>query len=258
MKKAILLFTFLLFSLQIVAQSKKEIIETLKIRIDSLHSEIKNRDINFEKAQAATESNKEAIQQTISKLEQDIAYLKGQMDVIKKNGDKLLEKNMQLINTVAVLKDSISVLQNNLAANGSSSTDSDFNRKAKAAFDSVNNDEYTNNVFDNISVENDIIKDSFNQVCNDEGCVSYVLTDQFLVMSYRVSGAADMGTYIIDLNSGKNIIHDYDRYIYVTGFDKQKNVLKIETDNLDNIGRYWKKGTYNLKTKICQLGKKEY
>ena len=84
MKKAILLFTFLLFSLQIVAQSKKEIIETLKIRIDSLHSEIKNRDFNFEKAQAATESNKEAIQQTISKLEQDIAFLKGQMDVIKK------------------------------------------------------------------------------------------------------------------------------------------------------------------------------
>ena len=50
MKKSILLVTFLLLSLNIVAQSKKEIIETLKIRIDSLHSEIKNRDIIFEKA----------------------------------------------------------------------------------------------------------------------------------------------------------------------------------------------------------------
>lgn len=258
MKKAVLLFTFLLLSLNIVAQSKKEIIETLKIRIDSLHSEIKNRDSNFEKAQAAANSNIEAMLKSISKLEQDITLLKGQLDVAQKNNDKLLENNMQLNNRLAVLKDSVTFLQNNLAAKASLSSDSDFDKKVKAAFDKIKNKEYTNNMFDSISVEKDIIKDSFNQFCNDDGCVSYVLTDQFLVMSYRVSGAADMGTYIMDLNSGKNIIHDYDRYIYVTGFDKQKNVLKIETDNLDNIGRYWKKGTYNLKTKICQLGKKEY
>lgn len=258
MKKTILLFTFLLFSLNIIAQSKKEIIETLKTRIDSLHAEIKNRDINFEKAQALAYSNKEAMLKSISKLEQDITLLKGQLDVAQKNNDKLLENNMQLNNRVVVLKDSVTILQNNLAANESSSTDSDFDKKVKAAFENIKNEEYTNNRFDSISVEKDIIKDSFNHVCNDYGCVSYVLTDQFLVMSYRVSGAADMGTYIIDLNSGKNIIHNNDRYIYVNGFDKQKNVLKIETDNLDNIGRYWKKGTYNLKTKICQLGKKEY
>lgn len=258
MKKAILLFTFLLFSLQIVAQSKKEIIETLKIRIDSLHSEIKNRDINFEKAQAQANSNKEALQLTISKLEQDIAFLKGQLDVTQKTNDKLVENNTQLTIRVAELKDSISSIQQNIEAQEAQPIYSDFDRKVKAAFDSVNNYEYTNNVFDNISVENDIIKDSFNQSCNDDGCISYVLTDQFLVMSYRVSGAADMGTFVIELNSGKNMINVNDRYIYVNGFDKEKNILKIETDNLDNIGRYWKKGTYNLKTKVCQLGKKEY
>jgi regulator of replication initiation timing len=258
MKKAILLFTFLLFSLQIVAQSKKEIIETLKIRIDSLHSEIKNRDINFEKAQALANSNKEALQLTISKLEQDIAFLKGQLDVTQKTNDKLVENNTQLTIRVAELKDSISFIQQNIEAQEAQPIYSDFDRKVKAAFDSVNNYEYTNNVFDNISVENDIIKDSFNQSCNDDGCISYVLTDQFLVMSYRVSGAADMGTFVIELNSGKNMINVNDRYIYVNGFDKEKNILKIETDNLDNIGRYWKKGTYNLKTKVCQLGKKEY
>jgi chromosome segregation ATPase len=168
MKNTFLLFTFLLLSLNIVAQSKKEIIETLKLRIDSLHSEIKNRDSNFEKAQAEANSNKEAMQLAISKLEKDIAFLKGQMDVIKRNGDKLLENNNQLNNRVAVLKDSITFLQNNLAAKMSLSSDSNFDKKVKAAFDTVNNDEYTNNVFDNISVENDIIKDSFNQVCNDD------------------------------------------------------------------------------------------
>ena len=113
MKKAILLFSFLLFSLQLIAQSKKEIIETLKIRIDSLHAEIKNRDINFEKAQVLANSNKETMQQTISKLEQDMAFLKGQLDVTQKTNDKLLENNTQLTIKVAELKDSISILQQN-------------------------------------------------------------------------------------------------------------------------------------------------
>ena len=128
MKKAILLFTFLLFSLQIVAQSKKEIIETLKIRIDSLHSEIKNRDINFEKAQALANSNKEALQQTISKLEQDIAFLKGQLDVTQKTNDKLVENNTQLTIRVAELKDSISALQQNIEAQEAQPIYSDFDK----------------------------------------------------------------------------------------------------------------------------------
>ena len=256
MKKAVLLFTFLLLSLNIVAQSKKEIIETLKIRIYSLHSEIKNRDSNFEKAQAAANSNIEAMLKSISKLEQDITLLKGQLDVAQKNNDKLLENNMQLNNRLAVLKDSVTFLQNNLAAKASLSSDSDFDKKVKAAFDKIKNKEYTNNMFDSISVEKDIIKDSFNEICND-GCVSFVLTEQILVMSYT-GGVAFMGTHIIDLNTGKDILNENNSYFYVNGFDKEKSILKIDTNGLDNIGRYWKYGTYNLKTKICQFGKKEY
>ena len=257
MKKTILLFTFLLFSLNIIAQSKKEIIETLKIRIDSLHAEIKNRDINFEKAQALANSNKEAMLKSISKLEQDITLLKGQLDVAQKNNDKLLENNMQLNNRVAVLKDSISFLQNNLAAIQSLSSDNDFDRKVQAAFDKIKNKEYTNNMFDSISVEKDIIKDSFNEIC-DDGCVSFVLTEQILVMSYNVNGTAFMGTHIIDLNTGKDILNENNSYFYVNGFEKEKSILKIDTNGLDNNGRYWKYGTYNLKTKVCQFGKKEY
>jgi regulator of replication initiation timing len=257
MKKLILLVTFLLLSLNIVAQSKKEIIETLKIRIDSLHSEIKNRDINFEKAQALANSNKDALQLTISKLEQDIAFLKGQLDVTQKTNDKLVENNTQLTIRVAELKDSISTLQQNIEAQEAQPIYSDFDRKVIAAFEKIKNDESTNNMFDNISVERDIIKDSYNQIC-DNGCVSFVLTDQILVLSLNVDGITFMRTYIIDLNTGNDILNENNSYFYVNGFDKEKNILKIDTNGLDNNGRYWKYGTYNLKTKICQFGKKEY
>ncbi len=259
MKKTFLLFTFLLLSLNIVAQSKKEIIETLKIRIDSLHSEIKNRDINFEKAQAAANSNKEAMLKSISKLEQDITLLKGQLDVAQKNNDKLLENNMQLNNRLAVLKDSITFLQNNLAAKASLSSDSDFDKKVKAAFDKIKKNmtsESPTDFFDNISVENDIIKNTYNEICNYL-CVSFVSTEQFLVMSYLGRGA-DFGTSIIDLNSGNDILTENKSAFYVKGFDKEKSVLKIETSGFDDNGRYTQNGSYNLKTKICQLGKKEY
>jgi hypothetical protein len=259
MKKTILLFTILFFSLNIVGQSKKEIIETLKSRIDSLHSEIKNCDINFEKAQALANSNKEALQLTISKLEQDIAFLKGQLDVTQKTNDKLVENNTQLNNRLAVLKDSVTFLQKNLAAKASLSSDSDFDKKVKAAFEKLKRNEILSYWLDSISLEKDIIKDSYNEVCNDNGeCTSFVLTEQFLIVSYRANGPGPKEILIIDLNSGKNIINENESYLYVNGYDKEKGILKIETDGLDNNGRYWKEGTYNLKTKIRQLGKKEY
>jgi hypothetical protein len=257
MKRTILLFTILFFSLNIVGQSKKEIIETLKTRIDSLHSEIKNRDSNFEKAQAVANSNIEAMLKSISKLEQDITLLKGQLDVAQKNNDKLLENNMQLNNRLAVLKDSVTFLQNNLAAKASLSSDSDFDKKVKAAFDKIKNKEYTNNMFDSISVEKDIIKDSFNEIC-DEGCVSFVLTDKFLVMSYRIQDVVDCGTSIIDLSSGNDLLENSKTNIYVDGYEKDKSILNISSEGYDNNGRFSKKGTYNLKTKVCQFGKKEY
>jgi TolA-binding protein len=256
MKKAVLLFTILHFSLNIVAQSKKEIIETLKIRIDSLHSEIKNRDIIFEKAQAQANSIKEAMQQTISKLEQDIAFLKGQLDVTQKTNDKLVENNTQLTIRVAELKDSISILQQNIEAQEALPIYSDFDLKVRAAFEKIKNDESTNNMFDNISVERDIIKNSFNQVC-ENGCVSFVLTDQILVLSYS-AGVAFMGTHIIDLNTGRELMDGKNSYVYVTDYDEARGLLKIQTSGIDSKGRYFKEGTYNLRTKTSQLIKKEY
>ena len=111
-------------------------------------------------------------------------------------------------------------------------------------------------MFDNISVERDIIKNSFNQVC-ENGCVSFVLTDQILVLSYS-EGVAFMGTHIIDLNTGRELMDGKNSYVYVTDYDEERSLLKIQTSGIDSKGRYFKEGTYNLRTKTSQLIKKEY
>ncbi len=264
MKKTVILFALLLLNLNLFAQSKKEIIQTLNIRIDSLKLEITNRDIKFEKEQATSNSHKELMLLNISKLENTIVYLKAQIDSANKNNVQLQETINQLnskllINndSIVILKKEISGLNNKLAQNLNQSSNDDFNKKLKAAFEKIKNNEYTNNMFDNLSVEKDIIKDSYNEIC-DEGCVSVLLTDKTLVMSYRAEGF--QGTFIIDLNTGKDVLENQNSSIYVSDYDKVKGVLKIETDGLDNSGRgrYFRKGTFDLKTKILQLGKKEY
>lgn len=257
--KKIILFTFLLLNLNLFAQSKKEIIQTLTTRIDSLKLEITNRDIKFEKEQASSNSNKELMLLNISKLENNILVLNANIDSTKKNNEQLQENITQLKSKLLVLNDSIVILkkENKLASNLSLSSSDDFNKKVKAAFEKIKKGEYNNNMFDNLSIEKDIIKDSYKEI-NDEGFVSVVLTDKVLVMSYMIDGTHQ--TYIIDLNTGKDLLENQNSSIYVSDYDKEKGVLKIETNGLDNSGqgRYFRKGTYDLKTKILQLGKKEY
>ena len=109
--KKIVLFTFLLLNLNLFAQSKKEIIQTLTTRIDSLKLEITNRDIKFEKEQASSNSNKELMLLNISKLENNILVLNAKIDSAKKNNEQLQESITQLKSKLLVLNDSIVILK---------------------------------------------------------------------------------------------------------------------------------------------------
>jgi hypothetical protein len=77
-------------------------------------------------------------------------------------------------------------------------------------------------------------------------------------MSYRIQDVVDCGTSIIDLSSGNYLLENSKTNIYVDGYEKDKSILNISSEGYDNNGRFSKKGTYNLKTKVCQFGKKEY
>jgi hypothetical protein len=255
--KKIILFILLLLNLNLFAQSKKEIIQTLTTRIDSLKLELTNRDIKFEKEQASSNSNKELMLLSISKLENNILVLNAKIDSTKKDNEQLQESITQLKSKLLVINDSIVILkkENKLASNLSLSSSDDFNKKVKDAFELViqSGMDY---LFENISVEKDIIKDSYNQVCSNK-CLSFVLTKQFLVVSYR-EAMSSIGTYIIDLNSEKIILTENNSYVfYVEGFDKEKNILKIFGCVYDK-NQYTQNGKYNLKTRIIQWVKKRY
>jgi len=111
MKKSELLTAILLLSLNVFAQSKKEIIQSLTTRIDSLKLEIANRDIKFEKEQVTSNSNKELMLLNISKLENTIVNLKAQIDSAKKSNEQLQDNLNQLNSKLLVLNDSIVTLK---------------------------------------------------------------------------------------------------------------------------------------------------
>jgi uncharacterized protein (TIGR02145 family) len=97
MKKILIIFGFLLLNLNLSAQSKKEIIQTLTNRIDSLNLEITNRDSKFEKELSSLNKDKELLLFNISKLENNLISLK----------ENITKLNSKLF----VFKDSIDILK---------------------------------------------------------------------------------------------------------------------------------------------------
>lgn len=98
MKKILFILNFMLLNFNLVAQSKKEIIQILNNRIDSLNIEIINRDKKFEKELSTKSKDKELMLVNISKLE--------------KKTDSLQESITLLKRKLSVFKDSIDILNN--------------------------------------------------------------------------------------------------------------------------------------------------
>lgn len=61
MKNKILLLTFIISTSSVIAQSKKEIIEILNTRIDSLNIEIKKRDVRYEQEAISCSKNNQTL-----------------------------------------------------------------------------------------------------------------------------------------------------------------------------------------------------
>ena len=103
-----------------------------------------------------------------------------------------------------------------------------------------------------------LVRDSLNKICNDDRCVSFLLTDGFLVATYKVNTLVEFDTQIIDLISNQNIIGSIKNKIYVESFDKEKNILIISSEGYDENGRYWQNGTWDFENKKLNLMTKEY
>ncbi len=108
MKILILQLTLLLSVFNVKAQSKKEIISILSIRIDSLNSEIKNRDVKFEIEGVSNNKYRESTMAQIKKLEYDHQSLKNNFDSINILNRKLNDDNQKLQSQLKTSKDSLS------------------------------------------------------------------------------------------------------------------------------------------------------
>jgi hypothetical protein len=251
MKIKILLLAFILCTSSAFGQSKKEIIETLNIRIDSLNMEIKKRDIKHEQEVISNSKYNETLLSQIRKHENDIQLSKILIDSIQNINNQLSENNLKLRKKLVTLKDSIS----KLISNNLSSIDIEKANVAAGLSKVKSKWDYFMAEFADVKY---IIKDSLNEICNDERCVSFLLTNSFLVVTYRINEVVEFDTQIIDLNSNQDLLSSSKSKIYVEGFDKEKNILQISSEGYDSSGRYWQYGTWSFNEKTIKLGKKEY
>lgn len=107
MKILFLKLTLLLSVFNVKAQSKKEIISILNIRIDSLNSEIKNRDVKLEIEVVSYNKYRESTMAQIKKLEYDLQSLKNNFDSINILNSKLYDDNQKLQSQLKTSKDSL-------------------------------------------------------------------------------------------------------------------------------------------------------
>ena len=251
MKKTSILLILTFVSYSILAQSKKEIIGSLKITIDSLISEINKLEVKRNIEVDLNNKNKESLMAQIAKLEHDIQSGKKQFDSIQKYNIQLSKNNQIVKKEIKALNDSISILNRQ----SKSSAENDTVNAALAFGKAKSKWKY---FMEDFSDAKYLHKDSLNKICNDDRCVSFLLTNGFLVLTYRINEVVEFDTQIFDLRTVQDLLINSKSKIYVDAFDKIKNVLLISTEGYDSNGRYSQNGTWSFKDKNILLSKKVY
>lgn len=241
----------MIYTSNIIAQSNKEIIQILNTRIDSLNLEVKKRDVQYEQEVIANSNHKETLSSQIRKQDNDIRSGKIAIDSLQNINVQLIENNLNLHRELGILKDSITFLYSKLSSASNNETDDVVKGLSKVKFKW----DYFMGEFADVKY---IFKDSLNKICNDERCVSFLMTSGFLVVTYRIIDVVEFDTQIIDLNSNIDLLSTSQSKIYVEDFDKENNTLIISSEGYDGNGRYWQFGTWNFNEKTVILGEKEY
>jgi hypothetical protein len=251
MKKFYLVLLLSLVLSNLAAQSKKEVIETLTFNIDSLNIVISKLRLGYITELESKESRISALKAEIVQLESDKLLYENYIDSLQKLNLELLDKNQLANSQILVLNDSLSALKK--ATNHESIVISD---NIIQALDKVKSEwSYFMNDFGG---ERYLLLDSLNKICDDDRCVSFLLTDSFLIVSYRVLEVTELGTQIIELSSNLELLKEEMDGTYVEEYDKQKKILVISHEGYDSNGHFWQEGSCNLEKKTVFLGKKTY
>ena len=91
-----------------------------------------------------------------------------------------------------------------------------------------------------------------NEVCDDSYCVSFTQIENLLIVSYSSKKTLQSGTKIYDLNNNNIVLDNLESKFYVGKLmDHDSKILYIYDPTMgynDNIGRWYRDGTLDLKT----------
>lgn len=251
MKKFYLVLLLSLVLSNLAAQSKKEVIETLTFNIDSLNIVISKLKQGHSAELETNETQIESLRASLVRLETDKLQQDSRLDSLQKLNMALSLENQIALSQISVLSDSLFVLKKR-----TSDKSMVLSENLTQALGKVKSE--WSYFMDDFSVENCLLLDSLNKICNEDRCISFLLTESFLVVSYRVKEVAELGTQIIELSSNQELLKEKKNSIYVEGYDKKNKVLLISSEGYDDNGHFWQKGTWDSKTKALLLGSKEH
>lgn len=88
--------------------------------------------------------------------------------------------------------------------------------------------------------------------------ITLLTTPKYLVASYQETQVCgEHYTTIISLDNLQDVSPKINKF-FVDNFISKKNILDINREGYDKVGRYWQNGTYNLNTKQFIYGTKEH
>ena len=228
MKKIILLIIILLFGSHIAsAQSKKEVIQTLNMRVDSFKIELFNNEMLYKEHLALLAKKNDSLLAQLPDLKINISNLKDELSLVKKENieQKIINSNLKqelkiASDSIVKINKSIADRLNNTASKDISAALSKANEKWAYFFGDFANPKY-------------LILDSLNKVCNADRCVSFLMTNEFLLLSYKINEVVEFDTQIIDLKTNQDLLSNTKIKIYVEDYNKKQGVLKISTEGYD-------------------------
>ena len=170
MKNKILLLTFIISTSSVIAQSKKEIIEILNTRIDSLNIEIKKRDVRYEQEAISYSKNNQTLTSQIKDLEDNLKSAKMDFDSLQRINNHLNENHLKLQNQLGILNDSIAKLNREILNSSGNDIINNLLSKIKSEYFFM----------DDFPEQNKLVIDSLFKKCDDDRCAYILLTNKGL------------------------------------------------------------------------------
>jgi hypothetical protein len=90
-------------------------------------------------------------------------------------------------------------------------------------------------------------KDDISEICNDDYCLSFLRTPDYIVTSYRMRFGTGTKTSIIVLSSGLEFLDDTkERNFYLESYSSIGRIIGVSNSGYDDDGRYFRQGTFRF------------